>query len=36
MVQVRGNAWTDRSGQGHSGWEEMPYWLKGYGDLGYV
>jgi hypothetical protein len=19
-----------------SGWEEMPYWLKGYGDLGYI
>jgi Beta-L-arabinofuranosidase, GH127 len=31
-----GNAWVDRKGQGHSGWEEMPYWLKGYGDLGYV
>jgi hypothetical protein len=24
--------WT---GRGH-GWEEMPYWLKGFGDLGYV
>lgn len=31
-----GNAWTDPGGQGHSGWEEMPYWLKGFGDLGYV
>lgn len=30
------NAWTDPAGKGHSGWEEMPYWLKGYGDLGYV
>ena len=30
------NAWTDPQGQGHSGWEELPYWLKGYGDLGYV
>src|SRR5207248_5171856 len=30
------NAWTDPQGKGHSGWEEMPYWLKGYGDLGYV
>src|ERR1700675_4688336 len=30
------NAWTDPEGKGHSGWEEMPYWLKGYGDLGYV
>ncbi len=31
-----GNAWTDPQGKGHSGWEELPYWLKGYGDLGYV
>ncbi|HEX2972279.1 MAG TPA: beta-L-arabinofuranosidase domain-containing protein [Tepidisphaeraceae bacterium] len=31
-----GNAWADPKGQGHSGWEEMPYWLKGYGDLAYV
>ena len=22
--------------KGTNGWEEMPYWLKGYGDLGYV
>jgi len=31
-----GNAWVTPEGQGHSGWEELPYWLKGYGDLGYV
>ncbi len=31
-----GNAWSDPQGEGHSGWEELPYWLKGYGDLGYV
>jgi hypothetical protein len=30
------NAWAATNGQGHSGWEELPYWLKGYGDLGYV
>jgi hypothetical protein len=30
------NAWSNPKGQGHSGWEELPYWLKGYGDLGYV
>jgi len=30
------SAWTDREGNGKMGWEEMPYWLKGYGDLGYV
>ena len=27
------NAWLGGKG---SGWEEMPYWLKGFGDLGYV
>ena len=31
-----GNAWVSPEGKGHSGWEELPYWLKGYGDLGYV
>lgn len=31
-----GNAWSSGDGHGHSPWEEMPYWLKGYGDLGYV
>ena len=30
------NAWSDPQGKGQSGWEELPYWLKGYGDLGYV
>ena len=34
--KFEGNAWADPQGQGHSGWEELPYWLKGYGDLGYV
>jgi len=34
--KFEGNAWADPRGQGHSGWEELPYWLKGYGDLGYV
>jgi hypothetical protein len=34
--KYEGNAWADPQGQGHSGWEELPYWLKGYGDLGYV
>jgi DUF1680 family protein len=34
--KFEGSAWTDPRGKGHSGWEEMPYWLKGYGDLGYV
>jgi hypothetical protein len=30
------SSWTDKEGKGKFGWEEMPYWLKGYGDLGYV
>lgn len=30
------SAWANKDGQGKYGWEEMPYWLKGYGDLGYV
>ena len=30
------NAWLNPKGEGHSPWEEMPYWLKGFGDLGYV
>ena len=30
------SSWADQEGQGRFGWEEMPYWLKGYGDLGYV
>ncbi len=30
------SAWASPSGEGKFGWEELPYWLKGYGDLGYV
>ncbi len=30
------NAWLDPHGEGKNGWEEVPYWLKGFGDLGYV
>ena len=30
------NAWVTKQAEGHSGWEELPYWLKGYIDLGYV
>jgi hypothetical protein len=29
------SAWHDPQ-HGKNGWEEMPYWLKGYADLGYV
>jgi len=34
--KFEGNAWASPEGEGHSAWEELPYWLKGYGDLGYV
>jgi len=34
--KAEGNAWLNPQGRGHSPWEELPYWLKGYGDLGYV
>ena len=34
--KAEGNAWLSAEGEGHSGWEELPYWVKGYGDLGYV
>lgn len=30
------SAWTSKDGEGKWPWEEMPYWLKGFGDLGYV
>ena len=30
------SAWANSAGKGQRGWEEAPYWLKGYGDLGYV
>jgi hypothetical protein len=30
------SAWGNSSGTGESGWEELPYWLKGFGDLAYV
>jgi DUF1680 family protein/predicted dehydrogenase len=30
------SAWASPTGQGKFGWEELPYWLKGFGDLGYV
>ncbi len=30
------SAWASKEGKGERGWEELPYWLKGFGDLGYV
>jgi hypothetical protein len=34
--KLEDSAWASPDGQGQFGWEELPYWLKGYGDLGYV
>ncbi|HUV64377.1 MAG TPA: beta-L-arabinofuranosidase domain-containing protein [Sedimentisphaerales bacterium] len=31
-----GNPWLSPEGEGEKFWEEVPYWLKGYGDLAYV
>ncbi len=31
-----GSAWLDQEGAGTHGWEEPPYWLKGYSNVGYV
>jgi hypothetical protein len=27
------NAWFSANSKGDHGWEEVPYWLKGYGNL---
>jgi hypothetical protein len=36
FCKFQGNAWVTPGGEGDNGWEEVPYWLKGFGDLGYV
>ena len=33
-LDKRNNAWLSEGGE--HGWEEVPYWLKGYGNLGYL
>jgi len=35
-LQKDGNAWLSKDGKGKYGWEELPYWLKGYIQLGYL
>jgi len=35
-LQKDDNAWLSKDGKGKYGWEELPYWLKGYLQLGYV
>lgn len=36
FLRKDGNAWLSPGGEGHSSWEELPYWLKGFGDMAYV
>lgn len=35
-LQKDDNAWLSKTGKGKYGWEELPYWLKGYIELGYI
>ncbi|HVX48833.1 MAG TPA: beta-L-arabinofuranosidase domain-containing protein [Chitinophagaceae bacterium] len=35
-LDKKNNAWYSGNGEGDHGWEEVPYWLKGYGDLAYL
>ncbi|GEO07794.1 hypothetical protein SAE01_02900 [Segetibacter aerophilus] len=35
-LSKKDNAWLNKEGKGKYGWEELPYWLKGYGNIGYV
>lgn len=30
------NAWLSKDGSGDHGWEEVPYWLRGYANTGYL
>ena len=34
-LRKKGNAWFNKDGSGKAGWEEVPYWLKGYISLAY-
>src|SRR5689334_3604236 len=35
-LQKEDNAWLSKDGKGKYGWEEVPYWLRGYLQLGYT
>ena len=35
-LQKEDNAWLSKDGKGKYGWEEVPYWLRGYIDLAYI
>ena len=36
FMKKENNAWLDPHGRGDHGWEEVPYWLKGFGDCAYL
>ena len=35
-LQKDSNAWLSKDGKGQYGWEEVPYWLRGYIQLAYI
>lgn len=35
-LQKEDNAWLSPTGEGKWGWEEVPYWLKGFANTGYI
>ncbi|MBS1606502.1 MAG: glycoside hydrolase family 127 protein [Bacteroidetes bacterium] len=35
-LEKKDNAWLAKDGKGKYGWEELPYWLKGYADIAYM
>jgi len=35
-LQKKDNAWLSKDGKGEYGWEELPYWLRGYIELAYI
>ncbi|MCX8108404.1 MAG: glycoside hydrolase family 127 protein, partial [Verrucomicrobiae bacterium] len=36
FLKKENNAWLSPTGEGEHGWEEVPYWLKGFGDCAYL
>jgi DUF1680 family protein len=36
FLKKDGNAWLSPTGEGDHGWEEVPYWLKGFLDCAYL
>lgn len=36
FLQKENNAWLSSEGKGEYGWEEVPYWLKGYSNCAYI